>query len=69
MDSVELHFLDLMNKVNIKEVTKREINNMNPQEIEELFNSFAKKYFKKLENYGWLGGGIGLFVEMLLFNL
>jgi hypothetical protein len=34
---------------------------MSPQEIEELFNSFAEGYFNKLKLYGIGGGVFGLF--------
>ncbi|GAB6099020.1 hypothetical protein JCM16358_08990 [Halanaerocella petrolearia] len=65
LDSMEDHFLDLTNSVNVKEVTKQEINAMHPQEIEKLFDSFAAHYFKKLEHYGWLGAGIGTVAEIV----
>ncbi|MCK8823976.1 DUF445 family protein [Fuchsiella alkaliacetigena] len=69
LDGVENNFLSLMNSVNIREVTEEQISNMDPSEIEELFNSFAKKYFRKLELYGWMGSLVGLVAEsaMLLF--
>ncbi|WZL71713.1 DUF445 family protein [Clostridiaceae bacterium 35-E11] len=65
--SIEDHFLELMNSLNIKEITEKQINAMNPQEIEELFNSFAKRYFRTLEGYGLVGGIFGLVSEGILF--
>lgn len=59
-DSVKVNFLDIMNSININEITEKEINNMNPKEIKALFYSFAGKYLKRLQWYGWLGSGIGL---------
>lgn len=56
LDAFGQHFEKMINAVNISQVTEREINNMNPKEIEDLFNSFAKDYFRKIELYGLLGG-------------
>jgi len=65
LDSLEDHLLEVMNAVNVKEVTKREINNMEPKEIEALFHSFALPYFEKIEKYGWFGGGFALLTSMI----
>ncbi len=64
LDSVEGNFMDLVNSVNIKDVTEREINSMGAEKIEELFESFAGRYFRKLESYGWVGSVFGL-IELL----
>ncbi|OCL26970.1 hypothetical protein U472_05650 [Orenia metallireducens] len=65
LDSLENHFLELLNALNIKEVTELEVNQMSPKDIENLFNSFAGRYFRRLEGYGWLGSVIGLFTELI----
>ena len=53
--------LDLVIKaIDIKEVIKREINQMHPKEIEEMFYSFAGSYFNKLKLYGGIGAVFGL---------
>jgi len=66
MPSIEDHFLELMNSLNIKEITEKQINVMNLQEIEKLFDSFAKRYFRTLEAYGLVGGIFGLVYEGIL---
>lgn len=60
LNGVDNHFLHLMDGLNIQKVTEAEINAMEPKEIEELFNSFAARYFKTLELYGLWGGILGL---------
>lgn len=60
LDSVEAHFLTLINCVNFKEVTERQVTQMDPREIEILFYSFAGRYFRTLEAYGWWGSIFGL---------
>lgn len=65
-DSLEDHFIELIDSLNIKEITEREVNEMSPEEIENLFYSFAGKYFKRLKAYGWSGSGFGLLAEFIL---
>lgn len=55
----------ILENLNIKEVVDREINLMHPKEIEDLFNSFASKYFRRLELYGISGGVLGVIVLMI----
>lgn len=47
---------ELIEAIDLKEVTENEINSMDPRKIKELFDSFAGKYFRKLETYGLMGG-------------
>ncbi|MCF8011694.1 MAG: DUF445 family protein [Clostridiales bacterium] len=63
ISSVQDHFLDLMKAVNVKDVTERQINAMYPGEIEDLFNSFASRYFARLKMYGWMGAVVGCISE------
>lgn len=58
LDSVAVHFHSLVTAVNIKEITERQINCMTPEEIEAMFQSFAKPYFRKLELYGAILGAL-----------
>lgn len=60
-----LHLSDLLQAVDFREVTEREINAMDARQIKELFDRVAKKYFIKLKLYG-LYGGIFAF-EMITF--
>ncbi|MFW6281425.1 MAG: DUF445 family protein, partial [bacterium] len=66
LDSLDKHFIEIISAIDIKNITRTEIDNMAPQDIEELFDSFAAPYFTRLKLYGWLGSGIGGLVE--LFN-
>jgi len=60
INSLEEHLAGIINAVNIKGVTEREINKMDPEQIDKLFDSFARAYFRKLERYGLTGGLVGL---------
>jgi len=55
----------LMESIDFKDVIEREINNMHPSEIEDMFNSFAKIYFDKLILYGGYGALFGIPVAMM----
>lgn len=65
LDSLEDNVFQIMNSLNIKEITEKEINKMKPEEIENLFYSFAGTYFTRLKLYGLMGGGIGTIIEFL----
>ncbi len=64
-NSVENNFVELINTINIKELSRREIERMDPEEIEDMFYSFSGSYFTRLKFYGWLGSGIGGITELL----
>lgn len=64
--SFENNSTTFFKSLNIDEIVKREINDMNPKEIEDLFYSFAGKYFNTLILYGWLGGIIGIFDALVV---
>jgi uncharacterized membrane protein YheB (UPF0754 family) len=55
--SIENNLNIVIKSINLQNIIEREINNMSAKEIEDLFNSFAGEYFKKLKLYG-LGGAI-----------
>jgi|GEM_PF-3475148 Uncharacterized protein conserved in bacteria len=57
LDSASRNFSNIISTIDFRGITENQINAMNPREIEELFNSFAKKYFNKLKLYG-LGGAV-----------
>ena len=59
--SLENNLNLVISAIDLEKIIETEINNMSPQEIEELFNSFAKGYFNKLKLYGIGGGVFGLF--------
>jgi uncharacterized membrane protein YheB (UPF0754 family) len=55
VNAIGNNFSDMVHTINISNVVEREINNMHPKQIEELFYSFAKDYFNKIVIYGWIG--------------
>ncbi|WP_027002338.1 DUF445 family protein [Hugenholtzia roseola] len=65
MDSLQEKLPDLLTSINIKQVVVREIERMPAQEVEQLFQSFAQKYFDRLIQYGFgFGLGMGLLFEL-----
>jgi uncharacterized membrane protein YheB (UPF0754 family) len=69
VNSTGKNFSDMIHTIDIINVVKREIDNMQPKQIEELFNSFAKDYFNRIILYGWIGafgGPASFFTEYLL---
>ncbi|MFW6029025.1 MAG: DUF445 family protein [Halanaerobiales bacterium] len=65
LESLKTGLADLLEEINLKEISVNEINNMSPREIEKLFYSFAGSYLGKLENYGWLGSLVGLLAALV----
>jgi uncharacterized membrane protein YheB (UPF0754 family) len=69
VNAIEKEYSNMINNIDISNIVEREINNMHPKQIEELFYSFAKNYFKKLTIYGWIGafgGIINYFIEIII---
>jgi uncharacterized membrane protein YheB (UPF0754 family) len=60
IDAAEDNFLNVISSIDFRGITEKQINNMNAKEIEDLFNSFAKKYFDRLKLYGFGGAFFGL---------
>lgn len=57
----------ILASIPIKDIVIAEVSQMPPQEIEALFNSFAKKYFDRLVQYGFgFGIAFGLTLDTLL---
>ena len=65
VDSFKDNSEDLLNSLELKELTAAEVRKMNPAEIEKVFDSFAGKYFAHLKQYGWFGGIFGV-LQLLL---
>ncbi|WP_338767099.1 DUF445 family protein [Bernardetia sp. ABR2-2B] len=67
LEALQEELPHILASIPIKEIVVKEISQMPPQEIEALFNSFAKKYFDRLVQYGF-GFGIvfGLTLDTLL---
>jgi len=60
IDSFKRNSEGMLNSLKLKELTAEEVEEMDPAEIEEVFDSFAGKYFTHLKAYGWFGGIFGL---------
>ena len=65
VDSFKANSEELLNSLELKELTAGEVRKMNPAEIEEVFDSFAGRYFAHLKQYGWFGGIFGV-LQLLL---
>lgn len=63
--SVEKNLHQLVDSVDVSGITIREIEKMDPKQIEDLFYSFAKEYLHRVIRFGWAGSGIGLFTEFI----
>jgi uncharacterized membrane protein YheB (UPF0754 family) len=65
VDSFKANSEALFKSLQLKELAASEVRKMNPAEIEEVFDSFAGKYFTQLKHYGWFGGIFGV-LQLLL---
>ncbi len=62
------HFLKLISAIDFREIAERQILLMEPKQIKELFDTFASKYFRKLERYGFIGGLFAIdFITLVSF--
>lgn len=68
IDSFKENSENLLESLNLKELTAKEVEKMNPAEIEAIFDDFAGHYFAHLKQYGWFGGVFGL-LQLLIRNL
>ncbi|AFM03379.1 hypothetical protein Fleli_0925 [Bernardetia litoralis DSM 6794] len=66
LEALQEELPHILASIPIKEIVVSEISQMPPQEIEALFNSFAKKYFDRLVQYGF---GFGIAFGFVLDNL
>ena len=59
---------EIIKSVNLKEITNKQIEIMNPKELHQLFISFSGPLFKKLYLYGSFGAvfGINLWIPVIL---
>lgn len=70
-DVIKENLMDILRAIDFKEVTVREISAMEPKQIQYLFNSFGRKYFRKIEAYGIFGGIFAIeeitFISFLMY--
>ncbi len=64
-NSLDNHFQALLKSVAIKDITVSQVQLMEAEAIEELFNSFAGSYLIRLKMYGWSGSIFGLLTSLL----
>jgi len=62
-------FAEIIRIINVEAVVVREVNNMDPANIEKLFYKFAGTYFNKITIYGWIGVFGGLISYVISFIL
>ncbi len=60
IDSLKVNSEQMLNSLNLKDLTAEEVQAMDPAEIEAVFDSFAGRYFAHLKQYGWFGGIFGV---------
>lgn len=58
--SISDYIIPILQEVNLKNITNKQIELLNPEEIDILFKSFAGDFFKKLEIYGVWGFVFGI---------
>ena len=67
LEALQEELPHILASIPIKDIVVKEISQMPPKEIEALFNSFAKKYFDRLVQYGFgFGIAFGLTLDTLL---
>ena len=55
----------IIEAIDFSKITREEIDNMNPKNIHDVFNSFAKKYLNRLKLYGMFGGAVGVLLVIM----
>ena len=58
--SISDYIVPILQEIDLKNITNKQIEILNPKEIDILFNSFAGDFFKKLEIYGVFGFVFGI---------
>ena len=69
--SISDYIVPILQEINLKNITNKQIKLLNPKEIDILFKSFAGDFFKKLEKYGLFGFifGINAGLSIILWAL
>ncbi|HNZ82687.1 MAG TPA: DUF445 family protein [Sedimentibacter sp.] len=71
IESLRRNLDDMLKSVEFEKIAQEEIEKMEPDKIHQMFNSFGKKYFRKLMLYGFGGFvfGINMYVGFALTGL
>ncbi|MFW6382159.1 MAG: DUF445 family protein [Bacillota bacterium] len=64
-NSLDNHFQALLKSIAIKDITVNQVQLMEAEAIEDLFNSFAGSYLMRLKMYGWSGSVFGLLTGLI----
>ena len=69
--SISDYIVPILKEINLKNITNKQIELLNPKEIDILFNSFAGDFFNKLRIYGVWGFvfGINVGLSIILWAL
>ena len=69
--SINDYIVPILKEINLKNITNKQIELLNPKEIDILFNSFAGDFFNKLRIYGVWGFvfGINVGLSIILWAL
>ncbi|WP_295156126.1 hypothetical protein [uncultured Brachyspira sp.] len=57
----------IIDSIDFSAITKEEIDNMNPKNIHDVFNSFAKDYLNRLKLYGMFSAVVGIFLIIIKY--
>ncbi len=71
LGSISEHIVPILQEVNLKNITNKQIELLNPKEIDVLFTSFAGDFFNKLRIYGVFGFvfGINVGLSIILYAI
>lgn len=71
LDAIEHQIIPILKTIDLKSITNKQINLMNPEEIHILFKKVIGEFFMKLYLYGIMGGvfGINLWLTIILCGL
>lgn len=64
-NSLDNYFQPLLKSIAIKDITVSQVQLMEAEAIEDLFNSFAGSYLIRLKMYGWSGSVFGLLTGLI----
>ena len=60
LNSIDDYIVPILKEINLKNISNKQIDLLNPREIDILFNSFAGDFFNKLRIYGAFGFVFGI---------
>ena len=60
INSIDYYIVPILKEINLKNISNKQIDLLNPKEIDILFNSFAGGFFNKLRLYGAFGFVFGI---------